>query len=64
MLLGRHHGDMSADQRHEDTADRWRELPPHIRLEDTVAVQETPPKPQVIADSSRFELDEDIRYPG
>lgn len=54
---------MSADQRHEDTADRWRELPPHIRLEDTVAIQEVPPKPQVIADPSSVEIDEATRYP-
>lgn len=29
---------------------RWRSLPPRIRLQDTIATQETPPKPQVIAE--------------
>lgn len=54
---------MSGERRDEDTADRWRSLPPHIKLEDTVAGQEVPPKPQVIADPSSVEVDEATRYP-
>ncbi|WP_165969287.1 hypothetical protein [Actinomadura sp. KC06] len=48
---------------HEHAADRWRTLPPHTRLEDTVAGHEVPPKPQVIADPSSTEVDEATRYP-
>jgi hypothetical protein len=54
---------MSDDQRAESPADRWRSLPPRIPLEDTVAVQEVPPKPQVIADPGNPKLDEATRYP-
>ncbi|WP_252806692.1 hypothetical protein [Actinoallomurus spadix] len=28
---------------------RWRTLPPRVDLRDTIAVQETPPKPEVIS---------------
>ncbi|MFI0366712.1 hypothetical protein ACH35V_02465 [Actinomadura sp. 1N219] len=51
------------EQAHEPGAERWRSLPPRIRLEDTVAGQEVPPKPQVIADPSSTEVDEATRYP-
>ncbi|GAA2101461.1 hypothetical protein [Actinomadura alba] len=34
----------------EDAPQRFGKLPPRIRLEDTVASQETPPKPEVIGD--------------
>lgn len=43
--------------------ERFSELPPRIRLEDTTATQETPPKPDVIVnpeDPHRA----DLRYPG
>ncbi|MFI0405950.1 hypothetical protein [Actinomadura sp. 3N508] len=55
---------MSDDElRQESGADRWRSLPPRIRLEDTMAGQEVPPKPQVIADPRSVEVDEATRYP-
>ncbi|WP_171064732.1 hypothetical protein [Actinomadura soli] len=55
---------MSDDERaHERGAERWRSLPPRIRLEDTMAGQEVPPKPQVIADPGSTEVDEATRYP-
>ncbi|NVI92160.1 hypothetical protein [Actinomadura sp. BRA 177] len=54
---------MSDNERPEDTAGRWHALPPRIPLEDLVAGQEVPPKPQVIADPSSAEVDEATRYP-
>ncbi|MFI0484925.1 hypothetical protein [Actinomadura sp. 9N215] len=54
---------MSDDQQQENTADRWRTLPPRTPLEDLVAMQEVPPKPQVIADPGNVKLDEATRYP-
>ncbi|MEV0404718.1 hypothetical protein [Actinoallomurus sp. NPDC050550] len=39
---------MSDDQGDRPGAGRWATLPPRVRLQDTVAVQETPPKPQVV----------------
>ncbi|GAA0546567.1 hypothetical protein [Actinomadura livida] len=47
----------------ESGGDRWRALPPRIALEDVVAGQEVPPKPQVIADPGSTEVDEATRYP-
>ncbi|WP_165963908.1 hypothetical protein [Actinomadura sp. KC216] len=52
-----------AERAQERGADRWRSLPPRIRLEDTMAGQEVPPKPQVIADPSSVQVDEATRYP-
>jgi len=54
---------MTDDRRDESPADRWRTLPPHIPVADTVAGQEVPPKPQVIADPGSTEIDEAARYP-
>ncbi|RKS76979.1 hypothetical protein BZB76_2348 [Actinomadura pelletieri DSM 43383] len=54
---------MSDEQRQESPADRWRSLPPRIPLEDTVAVQEVPPKPQVVAEPGNVKLAEATRYP-
>ncbi|MFC4052871.1 hypothetical protein ACFOY4_24550 [Actinomadura syzygii] len=50
-----------SDDRHE--GDRWRTLPPRTPLDELVAGQEVPPKPQVIADPSSTEVDEALRYP-
>lgn len=55
---------MSDDQQALDGArGRWRTLPPRTRLEDLMAGQEVPPKPQVIADPGSAEVDEATRYP-
>ncbi|MFA1543221.1 hypothetical protein [Actinomadura monticuli] len=54
---------MTDDGQDENSADRWRTLPPHISVADTVASQEVPPKPQVIAEPLRSEIDEATRYP-
>ena len=54
---------MSDDRQPDDTTGRWRSLPPRTPLEDLVAGQEVPPKPQVIADPSSVEVDEATRYP-
>ncbi|WP_165970648.1 hypothetical protein [Actinomadura sp. 6K520] len=50
-------------QGRESTADQWRSLPPRVPLEDLVAGQEVPPKPQVIADPASAQVDEATRYP-
>ncbi|NEA28235.1 hypothetical protein [Actinomadura bangladeshensis] len=54
---------MTDDREPEDTSARWHSLPPRTPLEDLVAGQEVPPKPQVIADPSSAEVDEATRYP-
>ncbi|WP_158566663.1 hypothetical protein [Actinomadura craniellae] len=53
---------MSDDQ--QSTTERWRALPPRTPLEDLVAEQEVPPKPQVVAEPGNTKLDEATRYPG
>ncbi|GAA2580170.1 hypothetical protein SMC26_34945 [Actinomadura fulvescens] len=56
--------DHSQDTDDEQTpAARWRSLPSHTPLGDTVASQEVPPKPQVIAEPGNVKLDEATRYP-
>lgn len=63
-LQALHDGRMSDDrQRRDGTANRWRSLPPRTRLEDLVAGQEVPPKPEVIAEPGRVKVDEATRYP-
>ncbi|HEX2316720.1 MAG TPA: hypothetical protein VHJ17_23445 [Thermomonospora sp.] len=54
---------MSDDQQPETTPDRWRTLPPRTPLADLVAVQEVPPKPEVINGPGLTDLDEATRYP-
>ncbi|WP_157433032.1 hypothetical protein [Actinomadura rifamycini] len=56
---------MSEQKQHGEKASdgRWRALPPRTPLEDLVAVQEVPPKPQVIADGDITKVDEATRYP-
>jgi hypothetical protein len=54
---------MSDDRQSGEAVDRWRALPPRVPLEDVVAGQEVPPKPQVIADPSSAEVDEATRFP-
>ncbi|GAA0330281.1 hypothetical protein GCM10010151_20140 [Actinoallomurus spadix] len=46
-----HPGGMNEDQDRGAGApsQRWRTLPPRVDLRDTIAVQETPPKPEVIS---------------
>ncbi|MFG2000175.1 hypothetical protein ACGFNU_13585 [Spirillospora sp. NPDC048911] len=52
------------DGREPGTATRWRSLPPRTPPADTLASQEVPPKPQVIAEPGNVKLDEATRYPG
>lgn len=55
---------MSDDRRGpESKADKWRSLPPRVPMDDLVAEQEVPPKPQVISHPLTFEIDEATRYP-
>jgi hypothetical protein len=55
---------MSDDQHQQrTTSERWRTLPARTPLEDLVAGQEVPPKPQVVADPGNVKLDEATRYP-
>jgi hypothetical protein len=54
---------MSDHERSENPEGRWQALPPRIQLEDTVAGQEVPPKPQSIAETTPTPIDEATRYP-
>ncbi|REE99010.1 hypothetical protein [Thermomonospora umbrina] len=52
-----------SEDRQQKTADRWRALPDRTPLEDLVAVQEVPPKPQVVGEPGNTALEEATRYP-
>jgi len=61
LARNRHHEDVieehdpadepGARRAADDPDSRWKSLPPQIRLEDTIAAQETPPQPQAIVGS-------------